>query len=1380
MKKSDLSKKILCSILAASTFGVMYTGTSYAAKVYGEEPTDKPITNDIIVGDNHSGKFIMGQGNLNIQTTASIGNIISSLGNDSSLSGILSAVRPSDKYAPIVIAVGGEGQFDTETQKLLGSDLGKLIDKNVADGMISKVNNFNTIGENNSALIEGNINTTIGGEMIDGKVSQPVVIGFSGGDMSINTGATGELKAETTGMASIFISLKDDISLKAQKTTIERTGNINTNLNSGNIIGGVGSSTAVSLGNIDVKSDWFSDKGNVGTMSLKGTDIKLDGDSTTILNGSVNTNINNGTNIVAFANGGGAISIGGTSKSIVNGNTNIDIKSTVNNTQLEGMTVGIAGGGAAVSTIGGNATSEVNGTTTINANNALSIGIIGSGVAASIDAAGLADKGNDNGVSDLYLDISMNGLTPSIKLTNDENQRDIEVYIGKDEEGKRIYDGGTAIATTGDTNINLTGTTTAAGVIGSGMAVSSHSYVGRFDTDTKGQPLGSSTATVNSGKSTININLDTSISSDESKAELINGIKDLSKILNTGNTNDIISSMQSSINKLADKGAVLAVTGGGIAVAGDDANSNATVTNEGADINLQNGYIVGTFGGGVATSTNNANATSKTTGDININVNGNTEAIGIFGNGAAYFTGSSQGGTFNLDGKSTVTAENTNININSGSVDGVFGGGLAVDDSQADVNNASVTTNGTSTINVNGGAVNELNYDALKGIMGNPSTDSVTNGNYLAAVKEAANGVAIVAGGVAASGGASADVNTSVVNINNGEVNGDVLGGGVAVYGYTPNEENKDKVGANIENSTINLNGGKIDGSVYAGGVALAKDYANKDYTEAKSNVANAVINLAGSEVTGEISGSVKEIKDEQGNNINTATVTSSTLNISGNNTVAPLTDTDKSKINGFNAINVDANSVTTLKDITAGNTTALIDGNKGSINVADGAKLDITYLAVDKENSYFIVSNYDKANSKLWNNSSFVYDRTENYAYVTSNDGDNYSIGYKDLSNLTEIEQDNAVNDFVGSVNGVNRLRNIIRDMIKNNNAVKANSPGAKNFFKDLATQGNSAIQASNLINGIMIGEISGATNTNINFAQDMADIATLRLSFTQDDVTGEHKIDEKGNIWATYIHNKHEGSGFASSFGNISFDSSYDGIMVGSDFAKKGKVQSGIAFAYANGDGSGMNGKNDFDLWGLTLYGNVKNDDTNVIADIGYSEGSHDLTSYLSNGTMTADRDISVFSVGVRAEKLYTNGSTQIVPYTGLRYMSVDPSGYTSYYNGAKAFDYDADRQNIWTVPLGVSLRHESISNSGWKVTPKLDLAYIWAFGDTDNTMNVGILGATDSLKYTVMDDGSWYGALGIEASKDAWSYGLGYSYQKGDDAKSNKWFVNATYSF
>jgi len=100
---------------------------------------------------------------------------------------------------------------------------------------------------------------------------------------------------------------------------------------------------------------------------------------------------------------------------------------------------------------------------------------------------------------------------------------------------------------------------------------------------------------------------------------------------------------------------------------------------------------------------------------------------------------------------------------------------------------------------------------------------------------------------------------------------------------------------------------------------------------------------------------------------------------------------------------------------------------------------------------------------------------------------------------------------------------------------------------------------------------------------------------------------------------------------------------------------------------------------------------------------------------------------------------------------------------------------------LPLGVSIRQEIANDNGWTVSPRVDLSYIWAFGDTNSNMEVkSPFAGVSQLGYDVMDDGSFLGLVGIEAHKGQWGYGVAYSYQKGDHSESKKWYVDVNYSF
>lgn len=488
MNSKQLRKKILYSLLAANAIGFGYTSTMYAATVNND---NHQITNDNIQSDIGSCKLIVGQGNLDIQTTASVGTILAKLPSGD----ILGALAPVEndngkgfKYAPLVGVIGGEGKIDAGTSGSLGiiNIVNQIKPGTLPSSIVNGVNKIiktDTLDTNNNKQLENtfgseterkDININIGGEN-----SEPVVIGFVGGDFSFN-------------------SNMDNKKIEDQ-TVLTRFGDVNINTNSGNLLGGVGASAAISVGNIDAQV-------NLGKI-LK-LDYVTNGDTKTIINGNVTNNVNNGANIAGYLNGGAAVAIGGKAESIVNGNSNVNINAKVDGQNLEGLSVGVAGGGLAVSTLGSTAKSTVNGNTTINVNNGLTAGLVGGGMAGAVDATWVGSKvvgdqignnGNFTDITDEQLEklLGMNGGIPDSTITL-----------------HGVYDGGTATAITKDTNIKLTGTTTAVGVIGGGVAGAVHDFVARGDEHgqrpdgvNQGQILGQSNANVQTGVTHIDVNV---------------------------------------------------------------------------------------------------------------------------------------------------------------------------------------------------------------------------------------------------------------------------------------------------------------------------------------------------------------------------------------------------------------------------------------------------------------------------------------------------------------------------------------------------------------------------------------------------------------------------------------------------------------------------------------------------------------------------------------------------------------------------------------------------------------------------------------------------------------------------------------------------------
>ena len=784
--------KTKVKVTMATVVGFLIAGTVVMGA--GTVPTDGVYNNDVLLNTLKSTKFAVGQnGNLEIYSNGSVGLLLSDLQKDHSLSGIMSALSQQNSDPSKVVltgAVAGEGKYSEGIDKILAA-MKEGVDTSLP-AEIEKyypkikevINRTNTLGATTD--IEGNTTTTIG--KTDGKES-PVVLGLVGGDFAVGTGKITEANFDKAFVLP-SIKLKSDV----EETKINRTGSSTVTINNGNVFGGSVGSTAISTG-INLK--------------YLSANISLQGNTTTAINGDTKLNINKVSNAAGVTAGGIAAAIGGTSTSTVNGDSIINVNSKVSSEQLEGITVGLFGGGMAVSTLGGSASANTIGTTNVEINNGFSVGVAGGGLAISTDIS---------------------------QLENEIDNNLIKIALQNIKEAK---EGGTSKVTSGDINVKLNGTTSAAVVVGNGLAVShQNSPQGTKPTETDKI----STSTVEANDITVNVNLTKKIDGDyigengvmTKVADLVEQLKNVVTPNQGTDVNKLITSMKNTVGVLKDGGIAVGVAGNGMAVAADKGVSTVTAAN--TTTNLNGGYIVGVLGNGIAANNNWAKSTAEVTGKSVVNIDGkDTEVIGVSGNGLAVYYGiGNYNGNLNFDGKALAQVKDSEINIKNGSADGVFGGGVAIDDSQLNTSNAEAITSGTSTINVTGGYVTDFGYKHLgakKEITGNQDYKS-----YLNEVYALGDGVAIVAGGVAAGNMAETHVENSVVNISGGKIEGDIIAGGIATRGAK----------STVTNSTVNITGGEIIGSIYGTGKAAEAGTKSVVIEAGEATVENSVLNIDG------------------------------------------------------------------------------------------------------------------------------------------------------------------------------------------------------------------------------------------------------------------------------------------------------------------------------------------------------------------------------------------------------------------------------------------------------------------------------------------------------------------------------------------------------
>lgn len=464
--------------------------------------------------------------------------------------------------------------------------------------------------------------------------------------------------------------------------------------------------------------------------------------------------------------------------------------------------------------------------------------------------------------------------------------------------------------------------------------------------------------------------------------------------------------------------------------------------------------------------------------------------------------------------------------------------------------------------------------------------------------------------------------------------------------------------------------------------------------------------------------------------------------------------------------------------------------GTDGNINVGENATLNInnTITVADAVINGDVVLDTDKVTgAAITANNSATLNENANVILTNVEAGEKITTslfggtaGTDEINKqaVSQMKTDNLMQDVTTDqdgniVIGVADASKVLPDVVLGGIVTGLTANNIHNDFFDDVLKSGDTDKATAAINSVAnMGELAGVNHGTYSMSNAMTDAVAHHLSLA---THGEQDKD----IWAHYIHNKEDIDGM--DFGGVdgSYEAQYNGIVVGSDLYKNGKTTAGIALSYADGNINGSNiassTKNDAEYYGASLYGRIDNGDSAILGDISYMHSDNDITQNNSGHEITASADGDAFSIGIRAEQAYKAGAGKFVPYAGIRYMHLGAGDYTN----SLGMEYNADDQNLWLLPVGVTYSAE-VQSGDWTVKPIAEVGYVWTMGDRDTDQTVSLNGASDTFGFETADSGSFIGRLGIEAEKADVTYGLSYEYQKGDTVKANKWMANLTFSF
>ena len=456
-------------------------------------------------------------------------------------------------------------------------------------------------------------------------------------------------------------------------------------------------------------------------------------------------------------------------------------------------------------------------------------------------------------------------------------------------------------------------------------------------------------------------------------------------------------------------------------------------------------------------------------------------------------------------------------------------------------------------------------------------------------------------------------------------------------------------------------------------------------------------------------------------------------------------------------------------------NGAAALTSQGGTLNVDAGAKLLIDNIT---QGEYAITSGFSVSNVQGWNGDNLstpdnliglVLGKDADGSMKVQATARRSSDVFRGLSlvNTMDAIWGRGLNDTESGNMGIRFLSRAVNE----NHLPKADTVHTVDGAAQIAVAGG--------VQGMAVA----AADAPVRAIQDHASLSHMTT-------TREGAIRKDGlNLWLNALY----GAEHARNLGAGSLDGGYNadfgGIVFGGDYAF-GDFRVGMALnagsgtARSRGDFNAT--KNDFDFWGMNLYGSWSRDQFNIVGDLGYSanknEVKQDLPATMQLGQLRADVDTGVLTAGLRGEYRFETDWADVTPHVGVRYYNLRTDGFTSRIDDHDVFRVGRDTQEIWTFPIGVSFSRDFETSSGWKVTPRADLSVAPAAGDLKAKAKARVPGvaASDTIKARMMDSVSFDGTLGLEVQKDNISFGLDYGIRASEHKAGHGVNVSFTYKF
>ena len=274
---------------------------------------------------------------------------------------------------------------------------------------------------------------------------------------------------------------------------------------------------------------------------------------------------------------------------------------------------------------------------------------------------------------------------------------------------------------------------------------------------------------------------------------------------------------------------------------------------------------------------------------------------------------------------------------------------------------------------------------------------------------------------------------------------------------------------------------------------------------------------------------------------------------------------------------------------------------------------------------------------------------------------------------------------------------------------------------------------------------------------------------------------------VWVTPIYKHSKSDDFKLEGSKYGASTNMYGVALGADFGVYDGFRLGgmldVGTGKAKGKGNVVKTDNDFDFFGLGIYGTYKYENFEVLADMTYTKVNGDVDQYGAQ-KLTADLDNDVFTIGANAKYTFNLEALDVVPHLGIRYTKNKVDSYKVKNGGATYLTGKSITQDIVEFPLGVTVSRD-FKTGAWTLRPLADITLTPVAGDKDLDAKVSIVGMQhgDSIKTNadVANGFKYSGTIGLDAQYGKnLGLGIGYSYTGSSDIKEHSLVGSFRYPF